>query len=25
MSNFMKVRPLVAQVFHSDGKTWRSY
>ena len=21
MSNFMKVRPMVAQVFHSDGKT----
>jgi len=24
MSNFMKIRPVRAELFHADGRTWRS-
>jgi len=23
MSNFIKIRPVGAQLFHADGQTWR--
>jgi len=25
ISNFMKIRPVGAELFHADGQTWRRY
>jgi len=25
MSNFMKIRPVEAELFHAERQTWRSY